>query len=245
MIDGESGGVVAGSVRGRAGASVRRIAWKRFGVVMAAFIVLYAVLLAILKGAGHLPIWLWGVPVILVLLAMRTVMRTGEHRIDQAIQGAEAEELVGAELAKLDDRFHVIHDVVVGPGNIDHVVVGPAGIFTIETKSHWGKVAFRDGRFLRDGRPFEKNVLGQSYAEAKSLQEHLRKISGKDFPVTPLLVFTRAFVEVRGKARGVQVLPVMWMNERLGRGPASLPEAERARVARALGVLVDQARSND
>jgi hypothetical protein len=202
VVDSESGDAVTGSVRGRAGASVRQMAWRRFWILMAVLVALYGTLLGVLKGAGNLPIWLWPVPIVLVLLVMRTVMRTGERRVDQAVRGAEGEELVGAELNKLDDRFHAIHDVVLGRGNIDHVVIGPAGIFTIETKSHWGKVAFRGGQLLLNGRPSEKNVLGQSYAEANALQEHLRTITGKDFPVTPLLVFTRAFVEVRGKTKG-------------------------------------------
>jgi hypothetical protein len=132
----------------------------------------------------------------MVLLVMRTVMRTGEHRIDQAPQGAlRPRSLSGRNWPSSTTGFMSFMMSSWG-GNIDHVVVGPARTFTIGTKSHWGKVAFRGGQLLLNGRPFEKNVLAQSYAEAKSLQEHLRKISGKDFPVTPLLVFTRAFVEV-------------------------------------------------
>lgn len=56
-------------------------------------------------------------------------------------QGAEGEEVVGRILEGLAaEGWHVIHDVSFGRGNIDHVVVGPGGIFTVETKSHRGKI---------------------------------------------------------------------------------------------------------
>jgi hypothetical protein len=48
-------------------------------------------------------------------------------------QGAEGEEVVGEVLEGLiADGWQVIHDVSFGRGNIDHVVVGPGGLFTVE-----------------------------------------------------------------------------------------------------------------
>ena len=34
----------------------------------------------------------------------------------------------------------MIHDASLGRGNVDHILIGPAGVFTIETKSHPGPV---------------------------------------------------------------------------------------------------------
>lgn len=82
---------------------------------------------------------------------------------------------------------------------------GPAGIFALETKSHRGQVTFQDDQLMLGGRPLEKNMLAQSYAEAMALKGYLRKATGKDFSVTPVLVFASAFVKVRGKAKGVEV----------------------------------------
>ena len=52
--------------------------------------------------------------------------------------GADAEEAVAARLARLDDRWKVLHAVPVGENgsDIDHVVIGPGGVFTINTKNH-------------------------------------------------------------------------------------------------------------
>ncbi len=52
--------------------------------------------------------------------------------------GAKAEEQLGRELAKLPDGWHVLHAVPIGNrgSDIDHVVIGPRGVFTLTTKHH-------------------------------------------------------------------------------------------------------------
>src|SRR5258708_7840040 len=48
--------------------------------------------------------------------------------------GAGGEEHVGGVLASLGEDWSVIHDASVGPGNIDHIAIGPGGVFAVETK---------------------------------------------------------------------------------------------------------------
>lgn len=55
--------------------------------------------------------------------------------------GADGEEKVAARLAKLtkkDPRWRFLHAVPVGSRNsdIDHLVIGPAGVFTLNAKHH-------------------------------------------------------------------------------------------------------------
>lgn len=52
--------------------------------------------------------------------------------------GYMVEELVGTKLAALGDNFRVIHDISKGRNkeNIDHIVIGPTGIFVIESKAN-------------------------------------------------------------------------------------------------------------
>lgn len=52
--------------------------------------------------------------------------------------GADGEAAVGARLDRLDSRWRVLHAVPVGQrgSDIDHVVIGPGGVFTINTKTH-------------------------------------------------------------------------------------------------------------
>lgn len=56
--------------------------------------------------------------------------------------GADGEETIGAKPEKLTtDAWYVLHSVPVGTrgSDIDHVVIGPAGVSTINTKKHPGK----------------------------------------------------------------------------------------------------------
>ncbi|NVL89904.1 MAG: thermonuclease family protein [Desulfobacterales bacterium] len=53
-------------------------------------------------------------------------------------KGILGEEMVVETLTPLDDSHVLINDVLLpeGKGNIDHILVGPAGIFVIETKNY-------------------------------------------------------------------------------------------------------------
>jgi hypothetical protein len=56
--------------------------------------------------------------------------------------GAGGEETVGARLDRLGKHgWHVLHSVPVGTkgSDIDHVVIGPGGVWTVNTKRHPGK----------------------------------------------------------------------------------------------------------
>ncbi len=88
----------------------------------------------------------------------------------------------------------VIHDVSFGRGNIDHIVIGPGGIFTVETKSHGGRIPIEK---------IDRKMVGQAYAEKKMLET----ITGME--VQALLVFSRAYLIGRVPAwrRGVAILP--------------------------------------
>jgi hypothetical protein len=64
------------------------------------------------------------------------------------ISGIRGEEEVVRCLSRLDDRFLVVNNYRLGKrGDIDHVVLGPKGIFVIETKNLRGTVSFKKGRF--------------------------------------------------------------------------------------------------
>ncbi|MDP9454705.1 MAG: hypothetical protein CYG60_23405 [Actinobacteria bacterium] len=123
------------------------------------------------------------------------------------LAGGRAEERVGEELEGLRAHgFYVFHDVPLPTvGNVDHVVLGERGFFSIETKSHSGHVTARRGELFRNGRSFEKDFVKQAWSGCYRLREIL------DADVTPLLLFTDAFVKGGITARGVRVLPLGWL----------------------------------
>lgn len=61
--------------------------------------------------------------------------------------GAKGEQAVGALLENMPPEWTVFHALPVGTNglDIDHVVVGPAGIFTITSKLHRGKTVWVTG----------------------------------------------------------------------------------------------------
>jgi Nuclease-related domain len=120
-------------------------------------------------------------------------------RRDRAIEhwqkGADGERLVGGVLESLHgEGWRVLHDISFGGANIDHVAIGPGGVFTVETKSHPGRIQVDR---------IDSRMLKQAWAEKKRLEE----ITG--LGVQPLLVFSRAYLQGRVPCRrdGVVVLP--------------------------------------
>jgi hypothetical protein len=71
-------------------------------------------------------------------------LRGTSARIARLSAGAGAERVVAGELARLSDDFVVIHDALIrGPAGtveVDHLVLGPTGLFALETKRWGGRV---------------------------------------------------------------------------------------------------------
>jgi hypothetical protein len=95
----------------------------------------------------------------------------------------------------------VFHDVVGEGFNIDHVLITPNGIFTIETKTRskpakgQAVISAKDGKLFANGMLIDRDPLTQARAEARWLQELLKSSTGKKFPVKPAVVFPGWYVE--------------------------------------------------
>src|SRR5688572_24583456 len=73
----------------------------------------------------------------------------GRERI-KYLRGAQGEALVGWLLQQLDEEWHVFHGMQLQDGqDIDHVVVGPGGLFCVSTKNFRGLFSHdAEGRVL-------------------------------------------------------------------------------------------------
>jgi len=151
---------------------------------------------------------------------------------DRAIawkQGAVADESVDGLLEALPNNYFVINDFVTKKGTTDYIVVGPKGILTIETKNHKGVVANNGEKLLRDGHPFEKDFIEQAWAQSYFVRDLLAEKGVCALRTQPVIVFTDADVQVKGRVRGVQIIGIkdlhafleglpVWMSERLSKG---------------------------
>ncbi|ROR93058.1 nuclease-related domain-containing protein [Nocardioides aurantiacus] len=125
--------------------------------------------------------------------------------------GADGEEKVAAKLAKVaarDPRWRFLHSIPVGTrgSDIDHLAIGPGGVFTINSKHHPGSKIWVGGNtFLVDGhkQPYVRN----SRHEAERAARLLSAGAGFAVPVDGMVVTVNAgdFV-VKAQPTGVHVV---------------------------------------
>ncbi len=157
-----------------------------------------------------------------LLASMFTISRYVLPLVERHDRGARGEEHVGALLNELVPLgWHVIHDATLGAGNVDHILVGPPGVFTIETKSHPGPI--RVGR-----------IHGATVRQARAHSDAIASATGLE--AEPLIVYSRAWVDRPGARRkGVRVLPARMLTAHL-QGRAG--ERSQAEVEEAYGQIV-------
>ena len=112
----------------------------------------------------------------------------GLRHVERFFIGARGEERVSGILQELPDKYHVFNDFVAGGVHVDHVVVGPAGVFAVETKCWKDEVTVEDGYILVGGKLPSRPPLVQVLKEANLVKETLAKLGWKGV-VTPVLAF--------------------------------------------------------
>lgn len=118
------------------------------------------------------------------LLGIRTSART-------FAAGARGERTVGRQLNKWAARYgwHVLHAVPVGHrgADIDHVVIGPFGVVTVNTKTTGTAVWVGKHALTIGGKPVD--YVRKSHYEAARAARLLSRATGQDVPVQPAIVF--------------------------------------------------------
>ena len=127
--------------------------------------------------------------------------------------GADGEEKVGAQLTRLPEPWRAVHSIPIGDrgSDIDHIAIGPGGVFTIHTKHH------PDAKVWVRGDTVKVNGHNQYYVrnarfEAKRAASHLGSACGFPVPVTGVI----AIVGARGGFK-VQAQPADGMVKVVGR----------------------------
>lgn len=152
-------------------------------------------------------------------------------------KGLAGERRVGSELQRLSSRgWRVLHSVPLPREvDIDHLLIGPGGVFSINTKHHQNAKVWvgDDSVKVNHGRPHP--YARKSRAEARRVQKVLGPHCDFEVPVEPVMVF----VGVSELKRVATLLDVRVYRERevaaLGplKGALSLEQVERVyQVAR-------------
>jgi hypothetical protein len=166
-----------------------------------------------------------------LLVSMFVISRYVLPQVERRDRGARGEEQVGGLLDGLTRRgWLVIHDASLGHGNVDHILIGPQGVFTVETKSHPGPV-----RVAR----LHGAMLGQARAQSRAIE----RVTGVESE--PLIVFSRAWVDKpMARRKGVRVVPARMLVGHLAKLPQRLSceQIERAHGLLAQALLEHQRR---
>lgn len=149
-------------------------------------------------------------------------------------QGIEGEKAVGQFLERLrENGYHVFHDLIGTGFNVDHVVIGPAGVFTVETKT-WSKpargeakITFDGEQLMTAGRAPERNPVIQARAQSAWLKGLLSESTGRTFDVFPVVVFPGWYIEQSSeRLRDIWVLEPKALVKFLANAPQRLGPEE-------------------
>ncbi|MGW9025477.1 nuclease-related domain-containing protein [Streptomyces sp. NPDC055722] len=122
--------------------------------------------------------------------------------------GLAGERIVGAELERLESAgWRVLHSVPLPRDvDIDHLLIGPGGVFTINTKHHRKKRVWVGDTSVTVNRGVPEPYVRKSRAEAKRVAGVLER-AGVRVEVDPVLVFVgAASVEVVPSLHDVRVI---------------------------------------
>jgi hypothetical protein len=205
-------------VLGESGRYVSQEAVKRRREIILFICSLISVLGAIagicFSNAIHLnalPVWVNSSVLIAALLGIFALSKYGNRKLDflykqQASMesGAVGEKIAGKILASLPDGFCVINGVAAEYGDLDHVVVGPTGVFVLDSKNWRGVVASDgNGELLLNGQATDKPYIRRFVGRMLGVREKVMTLAPEvDCFYQALFVFTAARVEAKWGATG-------------------------------------------
>jgi hypothetical protein len=148
--------------------------------------------------------------------------------------GAKGEIVVGSLLAQLPPEWTVFHALPVGTkgSDIDHLVVGPGGVFTINTKRHSGKNIWVAGRTVMVAGqkvPYMRNAEFEAARVTRLMRERMPLLP----PAQPVIAFVDPRqITIREKPAQVKVVDARHLRRWLTKLAVVLDESE-------LDLLVD------
>jgi hypothetical protein len=142
--------------------------------------------------------------------------------------GAQGEIEVGRILSRLPPEWRVFHALPIGKAgsDIDHLVIGPGGIFTINTKHHRGKkIWVAERAFMVNGqkKPHLRNSKFEATRVTKMLHERMPELP----PAQAVIALVNpASITIRKKPDEVHVTDAVNLRRWLLKRPVALAESD-------------------
>ncbi|CAN5630263.1 hypothetical protein BH10ACT7_BH10ACT7_16580 [soil metagenome] len=146
-------------------------------------------------------------------------------------RAALGELLVGDMLENLGPSWDVLHGIPLGDALLDHLVIGPAGVFAVRAINCTDQEVLVEGDLLVVAGE-ARNDIPCSIADAASVGDLLSDAAGVPVPVQALLVVVDAArLTVRRPPNGLQLVASRDVHRMLTRASLTLTGDEVARVS--------------
>ena len=135
-------------------------------------------------------------------------------------KGALGEIAVGEILERLGPEWTVLHAVPVGAGasDIDHVLIGPGGVFTLNTKNHAGQSVWVAGRTLMVSGKKQRHLYNASHEAARAAKLLTRGVNAAVEVTGVVVVVAPKSMTVRERPSEVAVVTdrqlLRWLSDR-------------------------------
>lgn len=176
------------------------------------------------------------------LLVAKKILHKMERETRSWEKGWDGEVAVGRKLAdELPRSYCVIHDLTTDFSNLDHVVVGPTGVFAVETKN-WRGLVTADGNneLLLNGSPTDKPFIRQFTRSIMEIKDRWSLLAKTGRFIQGVMVFPTAYEKAPWGETGnvhcisINRIPSYFLNEK---PKQPLSSAEVSRLARAFLAL--------
>ncbi len=170
---------------------------------------------------------------IIIPISVVKILRT-KRKVESLRLGQIGEEAVGQFLEeKLRPAgYQVLHDIQADNFNVDHVLIGPNGIYTIETKTHSKPekgpcVVTYDGEIVKvNGFLPERDPVVQALAEARWLRDLIESSTGKQFKVQPVVLYPGWYVTASVEWPAVWVMNHISFTKAMSKQQAVIDDAD-------------------
>jgi hypothetical protein len=142
-------------------------------------------------------------------------------------KGLDGEEKVARRLSFLGDGWLSLHSIPVSASgtDIDHLLIGPAGVFTLNTKNHHGQKVWVAGNVFKVN-GFDQDYVYCSRAESAKVTSTLTRECGFEVNAEAVIVVLAEYCHVKEDPRDVNVVELEALRFWLRRRPALLAPAQ-------------------
>lgn len=160
-------------------------------------------------------------------------VRRARTTIERLKLGRDSEREVAAAFDQLRERgYRVFHDIPGPDYNVDHLLVGPQGLFLVETRTR-DRPARGVGRIRYDGEALtvagtrgDRDPIQQVMAQARWVADLVSDASGRNCFVRPVMLFPGWLVERLARTTSVWVLNPKTLAAVIDREPTRLGPEE-------------------